>query len=365
MCSLIVLLMGGWLLVACSDEGSDGLQADRLRLLSATRADGHEHISSENIRLFVTTADGAPNPGTFTYDATQGWTTSSATVRENTQYYFYGFWPADAASATSTISASAPELAGNYSKGADLTLYDLPPFSDKDICVVVGVKKVESTEPANAEHTTPTEGSYGFFAGMSGTNYVNLLMDHLYTQLQLQFCVDSEYYALRRIVVKKVSLTTSFGKTVNATVRLRAGNSAALTGAGLVDYETGTPGEQTYALLKETDTQLDLVEAPAAGASTPAYSTVSPIYCPHRMLTNSGEYLSVETTYDVYTVTDAGEKGRLVRENCVAQNKIQTNRVGQPEPGMRMKFTLTVEPTYLYVLADPDLDNPTVVVKSE
>ena len=360
---LIVLLMGGWLLVACSDEGSDASQADRLRLLSATRADGHEHISSEGIRLFVATADVASNPGTFTYDATQGWTTSSVTVRENTQYYFYGFWPADAASATSTISASAPELAGNYSKGADLTLYDLPPFSDKDICVVVGVKKVESTEPANAEHTTPTEGSYGFYAGMSGSNYVNLLMDHLYTQLQLQFCVDSEYYALRRIVVKKVSLTTFFGKTVNATVRLRAGNSAALKGAGLVDYEKGTSGPQTYALLKETDTPLDLVEAPAAGASTPAYSTVSPIYCPHRMLTNSGEYLSVETTYDVYTVTDAGEKGELVRENCVAQNKIQTNR--DVQPGMRMKFTLTVEPTYLYVLADPDLDNPTVVVKSE
>ena len=360
---LIVLLMGGWLLVACSDDGSDASQADRLRLLSATRADGHEHISSEGIRLFVATADVASNPGTFTYDATQGWTTSSVTVRENTQYYFYGFWPADAASATSTISASAPQLANDYSKGADLTLYDLPPFSDKDICVVVGVKKVESTEPANAEHITPTEGSYGFYAGMSGTNYVNLLMDHLYTQLQLQFCVDSEYYALRRIVVKKVSLTTSFGKTVNATVRLRAGNSAALKEAGLVDYEKGTPGTQTYALLKETDTELDLVEAPAAGASTPAYSTVSPIYCPHRMLTNSGEYLSVETTYDVYTVTDAGEKGELVRENCVAQNKIQTNRDGQP--GMRMKFTLTVEPTYLYVLADPDLDNPTVVVNSD
>lgn len=357
---LIVLLMGGWLLVACSDDGSDASQADRLRLLSATRADGHEHISSENIRLFVTTADGKPSPGTFTYDATPGWTTSTATVRENTQYYFYGFWPADAA-ATSTISASAPQLANDYSKGADLILRDLPPFSDKDICVVVGVKKVESTEPANAEHTTPTEGSYGFYAGMSGTNYVNLLMDHLYTQLQLQFCVDSEYYALRRIVVKKVSLTTSFGKTVNATVRLRAGNSAALKGAGLVDYETGTSGTQTYALLKETDTPLDLVEAPTAGASTPAYSTVSPIYCPHRMLTNSGENLSVETTYDVYTVTDSGEKGRLVRGNCVAQNKIQSD--GQP--GMRMKFTLTVEPTYLYVLADPDLDNPTVVVKSE
>ena len=56
-------------------------------------------------------------------------------------------------------------------------------------------------------------------------------------------------------------------------------------------------------------------------------------------------------TYDVYD-----KKNNLVREGCTAENKLPVSLVR----GQMVTVNLTVNPTYLYVLSEPDLDNPTI-----
>ena len=67
------------------------------------------------------------------------------------------------------------------------------------------------------------------------------------------------------------------------------------------------------------------------------------------------------STYDVYD-----KKGNLVRQGCTATNTLNLSMFsGQTEAkrGCRYTIDLTINPTYLYVMSDPDLDNPTVKVE--
>jgi hypothetical protein len=66
--------------------------------------------------------------------------------------------------------------------------------------------------------------------------------------------------------------------------------------------------------------------------------------------------LSIVCEYDVYDV-----KGNLVRQGCVAENSLN-NKVTSLKRGEKSEVKITVKPTYLYVLSEPDLDNPTMVI---
>ena len=55
----------------------------------------------------------------------------------------------------------------------------------------------------------------------------------------------------------------------------------------------------------------------------------------------------------------------LIREGCVADNLIDPSTIpGFDAIGAGDAFTvnLLIEPDYLYVLSDPDLDNPTIKI---
>lgn len=79
---------------------------------------------------------------------------------------------------------------------------------------------------------------------------------------------------------------------------------------------------------------------------------ISPIYF--------GDWLKNDlylvSTYDVYD-----KKGNLTRENCTATNKLPSSKTNIGI-GVQDSITLTVNPSYLYVLSDPDQD-PKVVIK--
>lgn len=343
------LLTGGLLLfVACADDSSDEPQVT-LQLSSVTR-EGEttptpEEVESGSIRLFIATADDYTS-GSF--NGTSGtWTNNGAAVKENTQYYFYGYMPNDNNVVNSTSSSITKPSSGDYSKGVTMTLSGLPVLTTEDICVIVGVQRV-----TNDTKSVATKGAYGYLSGVANENHVNLLMDHLYTKLQLRFCVEKDYYALRRIHLKTVTLKSSYvakDTKVTATVNLKAGSGVSVEGVTFSDPAATRPDTpETISLL--TDGDVNLSEAPAY---TELGNTVN---CPYRLFDNDGTYLSVVSTYDVY---DA-KNNLLIRENCTAENKIKLNNV---EPGMRKVLTLTVAPTYLYVLADPDLDNPTIKIQ--
>ena len=64
--------------------------------------------------------------------------------------------------------------------------------------------------------------------------------------------------------------------------------------------------------------------------------------------------------YDVYD-----RKGNLIRQNCEAVNTIDASGfygINDLKAGDIYTIDLKIQPTYLYVLSDPDLDNPTITI---
>lgn len=349
-----LMLMGLLLQAACSDDSSDEPQGGNLRLLSVTRAgDDHDHITDGGIKMFVCTKKDEQLSGDFDWNS--GWENKSVSVKENTQYYFYGYMPNDD---DYTGSVKKPD-GSDFSGGADLKIEGLPIFTSKDVLVVVGVQKIEAEQ--TSEHALTSEGNYGYLSGIASQNYVNLLMGHLYSQLQLRFCVDKTYYALRCIHLKEVKLKSTYvanGDKVTATLSLR--NGKGLTGQVAYSDPVATIPETPAEWPLLTGGNVELVVEPEANAANPEYTVLSnTVNCAPCLFAANGAYLSVETKYDVYDRDNSKGHGNLIRANCKATNKIQVSGMA---PGVRKMLTLTVAPTYLYVLSDPDLDNPTIYI---
>ena len=70
--------------------------------------------------------------------------------------------------------------------------------------------------------------------------------------------------------------------------------------------------------------------------------------------------LIVTSRYDVYDT-----KNNLIRQNCEATNAIPLSLFPHQEQfsrGTRYTVNMTIEPTYLYMLSEPDLDNPSITI---
>lgn len=355
--SMLMLLQ----LVACADDSDSGNvkdepQGSQLRLSSATREGegSNSSVTEGDIKVFVTTKDAQAYEGSFNKNSTEAiWNSNNLAIKENTQYYIYGFMP-NTEAVTGSIAKPA---GGDYSAGAELKLSGLPVFADEDYRVIIGVQRVTDGET----FTPATEGHYGYLSGIASQNYVNLLMGHLYSQLQLRFCVDKTYYALRCIHLKEVKLKSAYVAkrgTVTATVSLRDGKG--LTGQVAFSDPAATTPTTPEEMSLLTDGNEVLKVEPEANAENPVYTVIpNTVNCAHCLFTANGAYLSVETTYDVYDRDNSKEHGNLIRANCKATNKIQVSGMA---PGVRKMLTLTVAPTYLYMLSDPDLDNPTIYI---
>ena len=340
--------------VACSDNddyGSDEPQSNQLRLSSATREGETTGLTKGNIKVFVTSNDAVAFEGSFSKNSSDAiWNSSNLKIKEHTQYYIYGYMP-------NTVSSeiAMPDGGGDFSNGAKLTLSNLPVFSTEDIRVIVGVQRVTD----NSTFTTATEGTFGYPSGASTQNYVNLLLGHLYSQLQLRFCVDKTYYDLRRIHLKSVKLKSTYvaqNTKISATVNLKAGKGL----KGQVEFSdaaatTPTTPEE-WSLLSGAN--LDLAVEPETNAENPVYTVLSnTVHCPHCLFDTNGTetYLTIECSYDVYNADNTKE----LRSNCTATNKVKVLGMA---PGVKKILTLTVTPTYLYMLSDDDLNNPTIVI---
>ena len=331
------------LLAACSEDsgsGTDEPQSGNLHLSSVTRANSRlTPEAGSSIKLYVMTEDAQYSTGSFSY--TTSWVNSNIRVKEYEQYYMYGYMPG---TYDSSISATASDLNGDYSKGADLTITGLPIFTSEDICAIVGVQRISATTDAK----NVIEGNYGYLSGLNDENYVNLLMDHLYSKLILKMNVDANYSLLRDIKLKSVTLTCSYGETVDATVKLRTGYGLQGNTTAYSANSSGT--SKVHPLWTSTEALGDLIP-PDANETNPLL--LGTINCPPVVLDAAGTYMKITCIYDVYD-----KAGNKVRE-CTVENKLKTAAV---TPGMEYTVTLTVAPTYLYVLSDADLNNPTITV---
>lgn len=343
LCSCLVV--GGLLLLSGCSGGSSGddvppSEQAYLQLGAVTRtadAFGIPNATNPatNIKLFLATQTSLLQPvegSTYSYSTDHWSSLTPFSVKENTQYYLYGYMP-------SSISATQSAPDGDYSKGIDLAFTGLPAITTDDICVLVGVQRVG----ANSGSPTVTEGQYGFLTGIKGQNYLNLLMAHLYAKMKVSFKIDPAYAELRSIRLKTITLSSKYADVASVAVSLRSGQ-----GIGSPTFPSGS-GEQVHSVtLLDTEKILN-----KSFVSTPLTLDI-PAYC--RPMGLEGTYhLTLTTTYDVYDT-----KNQNLGERT-SENKIDFN-MAEVRPGQEKDIVLTVKPTYLYILSEYDADNPTITL---
>jgi hypothetical protein len=325
----ILLFISALLIAACSNDSDEFKEPDNcLSMVSFTRGDepSNPFTVTEDyspVGVFLVEGDGTTQSGRFVFKANETIWKSSIEVTSNHDYAIYGYAPAN----VGTVTLSDETL-----DGATMTFSNLPTVSSQDICFVVGVQQVNNI---NDTKNIPL-GQFGF-TGKSEKNFVNLLMDHVYASICFKVEIDPEYAALRDIKLRGMTLQSTKA-TAKATVTLAANteNTSPVVSATYSDL-AGTGREAQFF---DSDTGVDLTADAAIQATC----------CFVPTLAND---LSLITTYDVYD-----RKTKKISERT-ATNKLPNITIAR---GKRMTMTLTVQPTYLYVLSDNDLDNPTITI---
>jgi len=299
--------------------------------------------------------------GTF-FKSGDKWRTSVEDIQPNTNYLLYGYIPASPAikySITDYDGADGPNGAnGEYSDGAIMTLQNVPTVMPHDLCVVIGAKHGYDREhDGNSDGTNRLRmGDFSFTTSAETTgNFVFLLFDHLYAALRVRITVHEDYTKLRKIKLKSLQLSTQAGETktrkkTDITVKLEANDGSA---SPITEIAYDQPDKY------------ELIEGGLEfWSSKDGEELKSDVYteCVGHFMPNEITTLILTSVYDVYD-----RKGNLIRKDCKATNTIvlQELLTGQirAERGKRYTINLIVQPTYLYMLSEPDLDNPTVKVK--
>lgn len=298
-------------------------------------------------------------------------------VESGRPYQLYGYIPYEAADQITVSTDLSTLIQGydvdapgdSYSEGAVLTLKRLDSVTPSDVCVVVGAKDGRSLDEDNGL----VRGLFDFSAqGSGGANhYIFLLFDHIYAAIQFRFTVGEDYDELRTIRIRKVELKakgSGIKAKYNAEIKLKKNETKAspiesieFTGSG-----DTTPGYVTLYEWEGDDDVLNLVEGMGVQLEYNKYSSFMGSFMPGESATESKEFV-LRTTYDVFD-----KKGNLIRKKCEAENNILLVDDGTREGlfgntsllrGHRYSINLIVEPTYLYVLSEPDVDNPSLIIE--
>ena len=336
------LIAGGLLLTGCGEKSEEDViepdPGNRLELGSLTRTDNATPYADNgcSIRAYLTEATSVvKEDGLFEYTGL-AWS-SNLSVKEEHQYYLYGYMP-------SSISGTfAKPTNGEYSDGVDITFTNLKDITDLDVCVVVGVQRIDGPSVvANVQ-----EGNYSYLSGIVGKNYVNLLMGHLYSSLQLAFKIDDEYSMLRSILLKEIKLKSTYGN-VTTTVNIRRGR-----GVGTPTFtKVGSDANPSVDFLSTSDSPLLLNR----NYITNPLTIDKLVYCAPGIFDSNGTYVSITSTYDVLD-----KEGNSLGERT-STNKLKIT-ASSLVPGQKKTVVLTVKPTYLYILSDYDLDDPEITIE--
>ena len=236
-----------------------------------------------------------------------------AEAQEN--YTVYGYMP--------KITGMSSSLSSVTSDGATLTINGIKPVTADDICIITGVKETD---------TGLKEGQFGWRMENANDNfYMYLLMDHLYASVKFSLKVSEEYAQLRTIKLKTMTLSVNQA-SVNAAVTLH--NTEGTSPITSVTY-TSTGDNCAAEIFNDAEGQ--------------ALSSTTPIAVSACFVPTLSSDLTLFSTYDVYD-----SKGNLIRANCEATNKIPNLEASR---GQRVQLNMKVDPTYLYVMSDKDLDN--------
>ena len=301
----------------------------------------------------------APTIGSFFYSSGK-WRTNFDDIKAE-DYYLYGYIPHSTGIRYSITDynggSTDAEKNADYSTGAIMTLENVPTVMPNDLCVVIGAKDGTDKETV----TGLRRGDFKYTAkaisgGFDGGNFVFLLFDHLYATLRIRMTIYADYAALRTIKVKSLLLSTKVGETTSKnhsdiTIKLQANDGSA---SPITEDITYTPTSEA----KENTDGIEFWKS-AAGVElkTKEYEEFTGHFMPSGITT-----LILTSVYDVYDT-----QGNKIRENCRATNTMVLNELLTEQTiahrGYRYTVNMIVNPTYLYVLSEPDLDNPTLTVE--
>ena len=370
---LLLCLMSGLLLEACSSDSAsdsrpDNSSSERTVRLSAGARQYHvdeaEMASApgltrtvypgtdwapitptDNMLVFVTKEKNSPTASDVLsrifYSTTSGWQ-SNITITDagpDNHYLIYGFMPIDA----ENVNISS---ATNYNAGASMSIKGLKVLTQTDPCVIVGVGKQETSTP----DVTLKWGTFDF-TFKEGTSdvidYMSILLDHIYSRYYFQVKIDADYAQLRTIKITKMTLealsndgTQTVG-TVNATVNIQT-NTTNTNPISSVTF-TRNAGTRSVTFFENTTTPLSL---------TTSYQDAG--FC---LAPGDQRWFRLTTVYEVYN-----RDNKHIRTNT-ATNTFNTanfkeHKITNMNPGLDHFIQIIVNPTYLYVLSDSDLDNP-------
>lgn len=364
---LLMLMSAVILLAACSDD-TDRLDSlpddtDVLQIAAYTQDLTSPSQSAATRAVTVPSGysqyDGSASIGVFMTPKTTEMTLISyednawhslVKVTKDNQYYIYGYMPAYA---TSTITPNT-----SFDNGAILKFTDVPSVMSEDFSVITGVLQLQPDNAGNAvQEGTLKAGTFAYTGKESGKNYVDLMFDHLYGALNIDLKVADSYNSLRTIKLKELRLRTSdengpSKNKTNVTVTLNK-------------TEGGTPiSNVVYEPTGEDVGDLSFFQSATGRLLGTDYESFMGHFMPEGITT-----FVVTSVYDVYdkNVTAEHPDGNLIRKDCTAENTLELyklyDRQTVTKRGYKYTIRLTVMPTYLYLLSDPDLDNPTVVVE--
>ncbi len=277
---------------------------------------------------------------------------STITVEEGKTYYMYGFMPRNAAQSGTIEPLPGADTSGDdkgYAAGAVIHLTNFATLTAADVCVISGVRRATDEEVTYWEPKEDIKlGAFNYTAGPEGSNSVFVLLRHVYSALHFRAIIDPEYHKLRTIKFTKVELIAKdIAETIDLdiTITANADGTDPVTNVNYIDNSSGS-GDHSITVFPWYDGQppYELRES----EPNKFLACFAPASC------NS---FVIKCHYNVYD-----RYGNLIRENCVAENKINSNLIHELEtivPGDAYTFTCAVKPTYLYVLSEPDLDNPT------
>ena len=264
----------------------------------------------------------SPEEGRITYNPSTGKWNAYFEVEKNKTFTVYGYMP--------KTGEMGSTLAKSTADAATLTITGIKPVTTDDICIITGVKDTDDgLKEGQFSWSTPMEEVE--------TYKISMLMDHIYAGVQLRMTIDKEYAQLRTIKLKKLTLNTN-KESFTAEISLTHND----TGASPISSITYTSsGSSSTSDIYKND------EGTALDKTTPL--SVNAYFAP-----GLSSNLTLVSTYDVYD-----SKDNLIRQNCTATNKLPNLEAIR---GQRVLLNMTVNPTYLYVLSDPDLDNPTITI---
>ena len=328
--SHILVIMALLFAAGCSKDAADHTESAQepqpasLKVVGLTRATSG-NTDWDDIHIYLTSSGTQVAEGKFGYaNDTKEWSTHLKLKSGAGTFRLYGFMPDDPSLTASLQNVTTVD--------AQIKLENVNPLTTIDYCVVTGVRQVETA----SDHTSATRGMFSFDYDSYRQNYINLFLDHLMSRLVFNMKISPTYDAVRTIKVKKMTLKLADISSMSVTVTFSDNH-----GISAISYLPTGAAANSCIIENEEKT---LTTSPAA--------ICTGYMVPDNVFINK---LELETEFEVYN-----KKGNKIAERT-AVNKL-TEPLAELQRGEERTLLLTIDPSYLYVLSDPDLDNPTITI---